>query len=769
MEIRAIADNIARWLLVGLVALTPFFVIPTSWATIVQSKFLLAGVLVSLIIVAYVVARLAQGKMLLPRNAVLYAAALLPVGYLASAILSGSSADSYASGLGAQDTVASIALLFAALALSAVLFAGGVRNVLVVFLAFLGGCSVVVLFQIARLFFPSELTLGGAVAGSASSIFGSWHDLGTLAALVVFFAVALFEAPFLGRRISKVFLPFLAVLSFFLIVVIAAADIWYALAALLIMYGVYKWLSIRRHEESSHGGAFRRSFPAFVIGVVALVAGITGPIVYPYLPTSLQISQLEVRPSWRGTFVVGQKVFSDNGSLFGTGPNTFQSAWGKFKPSAVNQTDFWSTDFNTGVGFVPTSFVTAGALGMLVWSVLLIAFLLHMLRFFRNTSASDRSLHVTLIGATLFVFAFHIFYTPTLAVSLLFFFFIGLSIALTTVDHASVFSLPLRVFSVKGIMGILLLFLISGSILFAGVSIVRAAVSDLLIQKSAFDFTKAGDIPRALSLIRLSLQVNPQNDRAYRAAVELGLLQLQKLIAEGKTADAGTLQATLSDTIKNGLAAVSIDSGDYQNWLSLATLYQNLANAGVEGAHQNAREAYEKAAATNPTNPLPLLGAGQVALSQGDATSSISYLNAAILLKPNLAVAYFLRSQAEGQMGNFAPAIDDAKAAVSLAQQDPLGWYNLGALLYLAGNYQLAAEALSQAISLNNNYSNALFVLALAHNRMNDHQRALAAMQRVVELNPNNETASSTLASLIAASSASTAATATTTKKKQAR
>ncbi|HEY4487212.1 MAG TPA: hypothetical protein VI483_00430, partial [Candidatus Paceibacterota bacterium] len=101
MEIRAIADNIARWLLVGLVALTPFFVIPTSWATIVQSKFLLAGVLVSLIIVAYVVARLAQGKMLLPRNAVLYAAALLPVGYLASAILSGSSADSYASGLGA--------------------------------------------------------------------------------------------------------------------------------------------------------------------------------------------------------------------------------------------------------------------------------------------------------------------------------------------------------------------------------------------------------------------------------------------------------------------------------------------------------------------------------------------------------------------------------------------------------------------------------------------------------------------------------------------
>lgn len=769
MEIRAIADNIARWLLVALVALMPFFVIPAPWVTIVQGKFLLAGVLLSLIVVAYVVARLAQGKMLLPRNAVLYAAALLPLGYLVSAVFSGSPADSYASGLGAQDTVASIALLFAALALSATLFAGGARNVLLVFLAFLGGCSVVILFQVARLFFPSVLTLGGAVAGSASSIFGSWHDLGTLAALIVFFAVALFDAPFLGKRITKWLLPLLAVLSFLLAIVIAAADIWYALAALLISYAVYRWFSARRREETSRGAAFRRSLPAFVIGVVALIAGITGPIMYPYLPASLQISQLEVRPSWQGTFMVGQKVFSDRGLFFGTGPNTFQSAWGKFKPSAVNQTDFWSTDFNTGIGFVPTSFVTAGALGMLAWSVLLITFLLHAVRFFRNASASDRSLHAALIGATLFLFAFHVFYTPTLAVSLLLFFLLGLSIALTTVDHTSVFSLPLRVFSVRGIFGILLLFFIGGSILFAGVSVVRTAVSDLLIQKSASDFTKVGDIPRALSLIQLSLQVNPQNDRAYRAAVELGLLQLQKLIAEGKTSDAGALQATLSDTIKNGLAAVSIDSGDYQNWLSLAALYQNLASAGVEGAHQNAREAYEKAAATNPTNPLPLLGAGQVALSQGDATSSVSYLNAAILLKPNLAVAYFLRSQAEGQRGNFASAIEDAKAAVSLAQQDPLGWYNLGVLLYVAGNYQLAAEALSQAISLNNNYSNALFVLALAHNKMNDHERAVAAMRRVFELNPNNETARSTLASLIAASSTSTPATATTTKKKQAR
>ena len=768
MEIRAFADNVARWLLVGLMGIIPFLVIPTPWATVVQGKLLLAGILVSLIVIAYVVARIAQGKMLIPRDAILHGAALLPISYLLSALFAGSSANSYVTGLGTQDTVASMTLLFAVLALSATLFAGGVRNVLLVFLAFLSGCAAVILFQIARLFAPSFLTLGGAVPGSASSIFGGWHDLGTLSALLVFLAVALFDSSFFGKRISKMLLPLLGVCSFLLLIVIAAADVWYALGACLIVFALYLWYSARRHDRHEHSKALARALPALTIGCISILMGFFGSLLYPHLPTSLQISQLEVRPSWQGTFMVGQKVFSDSGSLFGTGPNTFQSAWGKFKPPAVNQTDFWSTDFNTGVGFVPTSFVTAGALGLLAWSVLLIALLLHVLRFFRNTNLPDRSLHVALIGATIFLLAFHIFYTPTIAVSLLLFFILGLSIALTTVEHTSVFTLPFGIRSLKGIIGIILLAIVGGSILFAGVSVMRAAVSDLIIQKAAFEFNKDSNIARAIAAVDLSLKVHPKNDRSYRAAVELGLLQLQKLISEGNTADAKALQTTLSETIQNGLAAISVDSGDYQNWLSLASLYQNLASVGVEGAHQNARDAYEKAAAANPTNPLPLIGAGQVALAQGDATSSLSYLNAAILLKPNLAVAYFLRSQAEGQMGNLSPAIEDAKAAVSLAQQDPLGWYNLGALFYVAGNYQFATEALSQAISLNNNYSNALFVLSLAYNRLNDRERAIAAMQRVVELNPNNETASSTLSSLMASAS-STPPTATTTKKINAR
>jgi len=739
----------------------PFFIIPAPWASVVQGKLVLAGLFVAVIVIFYCIARLAQGVVLLPRDGILYAAFLLPIAYFVSALVSGNTADSYASGLGLQDTVSSIAMLSAILVLSAMLFAGGVRNVFIVFSAFLSGCALVILFQIARLFFPSFLMIGGAVSGSASSIFGSWHDLGTLSALFVFFAIALFGSPFLGRRVSNIFLPILGTVSFILTFVIALPDVWYGLAALLLLFAVYAGYRAGKGDPHSRRMAGRQAIAAFTVGIVALIGGFAGHFIYSYLPGSLQITQMEVRPSWQGTFIVGEKVFVGTGSLFGTGPNTFQNAWGKFKPPGINETDFWNTDFNQGIGFVPTSFVTAGALGIIAWLALLVGVLVHLVRFIRRGVGEDLSLHAALLGGVLFLLGFHIIYTPTLAVSVVLFFLMGLLVAITTIDRTHVFVLPLSVRSAFGVLSLVLLLGLGASLLYLSTTGVRAVVSDVMIQKAAADFNASSDIAEALAAVQRSLTINPDNDRAHRAAVELGLLQLQKLIAAGNSADAEELKDTLSSTIASGLAAISIDSTDYQNWLSLAYAYQNLANAGVEGAYENAIAAYEKAAAANPTNPLPLIGAGQVALAQGQASSSVGYLNAAILLKTNLAVAYFLRSQAEAQLGDLPAATDDAAAAVSLAKEDPLGWYNLGTILYTSGDYQNAGQALSQAVALNNDYSNALFVLALTHEKLGDRARAIAAMERVVALNPGSDVASSTLANLMAASTTPSTATGT--------
>jgi tetratricopeptide (TPR) repeat protein len=105
------------------------------------------------------------------------------------------------------------------------------------------------------------------------------------------------------------------------------------------------------------------------------------------------------------------------------------------------------------------------------------------------------------------------------------------------------------------------------------------------------------------------------------------------------------LETTLSQTIEHGLKAVSIDGADYQNWLTLAQLYQELAGVGIQGAYEQAQQAYTKAREENPTNPLPLFRLGQLETLRGNTSNAIDYFSEAVKVKRDFAPAYFLQSQ----------------------------------------------------------------------------------------------------------------------------
>ncbi len=760
-------------MLVLLVLLTPLFVIPQSWADINGAKYLLLAVFLSVAVVAWLIGRLSEGAISLPRNVLLFAAALLPLSYLISALASSAPAQSWVSGAGSQDTVAAVAILFALLALCAIVFATDKNQYTGVFpiRALFASGAVVVLLQVARLFVPAWFTLGGVLAGNASSVVGTWHDLGIFVGLSILLASILWSSPSVARGYWRVSIIALGICSFMLLIVIGMQDVWFILSGALFLFALYQWGSALFHERRSIIDAFWRGAVSLLIAVLAVSSGFGNVFLYNHLPTQLQVSQTEVRPSWQGTFAVGQRVFNSNGLIFGSGPNTFARAWQQFKPSGVNQTQFWSSDFSSGVGLVPTSFITVGALAIVAWLALAIALLWRVWQFVRKERLSPaRSLAAASLVGSLFLLIFHVLYTPGLTLSMLLFFMLGISVALHVAEAGSA---PLRI-SLKGspfrsIAGIAFALMCATLILGACVYSARAILSDMLVGKSASDYAQTGNIAHSLALVRSALVAYPDNDAAHRAAIELGLLELQQLMAAGNSASAETLQTTLSQTIQEGLKAVSINSGDYQNWLSLAQLYQSLGGAGVQGAYDNALSAYEKAAGENPTNPLPLVGAAQVAFAQKDATSSLQYLDAAIALKNNLAVAYFLRSQVEAQQNDFTHAVQDAQVAVSLAQQDPLGWYNLGVIFYASGSYDNAAQALRQAVALNTTYANALFVLALADDKLGDGVGAMSAMQEVAKLNPSDATVAQVLANLEAGKPALQAPAAATSTSKKAR
>jgi tetratricopeptide (TPR) repeat protein len=708
------------------IALLPFLVMPVGWAGVGQAKLLLLSAVVLLSIGAWAYESYRARAIVWPHSWIALSVLAIPVVYFLSALLSSAPPSSYASGTGEQDTVATVALLGALSLLAAVAFRGRPDAATGSVRALYGGGLVLMLIQVFHVFVPSVSF--GVLASTAASVFGSWHEVGILAGLFVILTTILWESEILSGMWKKIAIP-VALLSVFMLFVVNMADVWYVLGASLVLLGGF-------------GFARSRSFSriivvALALGALSIIAGLGGPRIYEALPARMQVLQVEVRPSWEGTFSIGKDAMTNTrAALFGSGPNTFTRQWSLYKPLGVNATEFWNVDFNTGVGFIPTTFVTVGILGLLSWLALLGVVFWRFVRNVRLSGRSEDAVRDAVFGAILFLAAFHILYVPTIALSALIFLLLGI-LAARDDSHGS------RAFALGDKPGMAI---VAGGVVvaalcgLAALATVRATVSDLLVNRSAVAYSATQKSDEALSLLKAALVVDGSNDRAHRAAVELGIIRLAELNAAAQSEDAtAQLQASLQTTIQHGLSAVSINSGDYRNWLALAGLYRDLAGAGVQGAYENARAAYEKAFLDNPKNPLPLVQLAQLAIAQNNMQEAATILDQAIALKSNFSAAYLLRSQARSALNQDQAAIQDASVIVQAAPEDPLGWYNLGGVLYEAGLYREASQALEQAVALQSEYANALFTLGLAYDQLGRTQDALSVLERVQSKNPGNQ------------------------------
>jgi tetratricopeptide (TPR) repeat protein len=749
-----IPGYIAEWSVLILCALLPFFFIPVAWASIASAKMLLAILITVVAALAWTVGSFNDGTLRVPKSFLLAACALIPVAYIISALATGASRASFIGSVG-QDTVVAVAIWYVLLFVCANVLAVDAQKITTGLRAFLAGGAVLALVQFLHIAFP-ELTFGGVLVGAAVSAVGSWHDLGILSALMLFFSLALISSSVAGNRFWRFLLTGIALASFAVLLVVNLGDVWLGLGGLGLFFAAYLWDSSRAEGAPASLQPPRPALWWVAFGVIAILMYWAGPFVHGVLPQPLRVAQFEVRPSWQGTFTIGQQVFTEPRSLFfGSGPNTFTREWSLYKPLAVNGTEFWNTDFYFGVGFIPTSVVTVGIVGLIAWIAVIIALLFSVARAFRMRGVRTGSgvVRGTLAAGALFLTIFHILYIPGPALSALTFILFGLLIA-AELSSGVVrdFSAKLSFGAWKGRIFSVSLCVFAVAVLFTGIQSVRALVSDVLVNRAVAAYSTGGDIAGASRAIAGAIAVDSRNDRARLAAVEVGLLQLAELVAANDTSDAARnlLQSTLTKTIEHGLAAVSIESRNYQNWLVLARLYGELAGVGVEGAEANARTAYQQAAADNPTSPLPLLGLAQLDLIGENDAAAREHLEAALALKSDLAAAHFLLSQIHARANDLPKAHAAAAAAAELVPEDPLGWYNLGTILYAEADYQNAALALERAAGIQNDYANALFLLGLSYSKLDRNPDALATLKAVAVLSPADEALIAIIANITA-------------------
>ncbi|MHB8651752.1 MAG: tetratricopeptide repeat protein [Minisyncoccota bacterium] len=702
------------------------------------------GVLVAFL--AWLIARMKDGRFVFPKTKMFWGIGAIMGLTVLSGVFSTVPAVSFLGIGGEVGTVASVLIFCIATFLVSICFQSR-KRIGYLYSGLLITAVLVFVHAVAMVFLPVSIATKLALP---DHLIGSWSDIGIFFGLVLILALITFESLPLTRNVHAIFygvfsivLLTLAMLNFTLV--------WIVVGVFALIAFVY---AVAFGRVKGMLSTARIPVPALVVIFLALVFSIFGDFVRDGLTNHgvalpQVIAQEGARPNWQGTVQVSASMLKKD-PIFGVGPNRFAEAWVAYRPEGINTTPFFDTNFDAGVGRVPSMAVTMGFAGIVAWVLFLALFVVIGFRAML-LSLSDRVLHYLVtsgfLGA-LYLWVMAIFFIPTMMVMGLAFIFTGVFIgALVRAGVAKNRDFSFLVDPRVGFLSVLTLITLLVGTVSGGALVVKRFLSFVYYQ-NAVQASVHNDSALAEQNIGSAIRLGDV-DLYQRTASQLEIARARTLTSSNDPSVAGKVSGVASTIISTAAAAVADDPSNYLNELALArayvAVYPFLSTAERTKAHDLAIQSYEKSSELNPTSPLiPYEEATfEFALQNNDAGTK--YLVEALNKKGDFVEAILLYAQVQAQNGKLADAIASTEIASRLSPQDLTILFQLGLLKYNAGDYQGASGAFESAIRANPNYANALYYLGLAYDKLGRRADATAVLERVVALNPDNAEAKAKL------------------------
>ena len=743
-------ESISVWAFIITIAVAAFIFFPFSMPLVTVKTFVLAaGVLVTLAL--YILARLSRGNIIFPPFILVGALWLPAFAYILSAAFAGTSFMGALWGLALEPDTLGFMLIATFLGTLAALLLRRPEQYRLFLRAgawFFGIVAVVEALIVIIGQFSSKIS-------PSFSIVGSFNDLAFLLGLGLIGMLISFRFLELPQRAYRMLIGS-GVVAVILLAIANSSIVWTLLA--LVSLGLFIEAVMQRGPRNMHAdlddmesqyeeplemeeGSHPLIMPLVVLAVSLffLIGGTLGGA----LANALHVNVLSVSPSWQSTFSIARNVYSSS-PVFGSGPGTFGIEWLKHRDASLNSTVFWNTNFSTGIGVIPTSFVTTGLAGVLAWIAflgLLIVIGLRMLLFRASTDSFVRFVSILSFVAALYLFTIAMFGLPSAVILVLAFVFTGLFAS--TMRFAAVRGGQWGiVFSRKPRLGFVIVFLLTILLLaavFAAYSLAGRylAVTKITTANTAFS---AGDLDSAGTDVQSSISFAP-TATAYQLQASVASTRLSQIVSSTTMPVAAAQQAfqtTLSSGINAALTATNMNPSDYQNWLALGNLYAQAVPLGVSGAYDNAKIAYQKAIALNPTDPQMYYVLAQLDIAHKDSKAAEDDLKSAISLKQDYTTAIFLLSQLEVQDGNIKEALASSLAAAYFTPNNPSILFQVGVLYAAQNDFPNAAAALGAAVAANPQFANARYFLAAVYAREKDMKNSLTQMQAIAAMSDAN-------------------------------
>ncbi|MFH1472879.1 MAG: tetratricopeptide repeat protein [bacterium] len=737
-----------------LLFLLPLFFVPASILPLGGAKVvvLTLGVLVAFL--ALVVDILREGKLEMPSHMLLWGVGLFPLVYFLSAFFG---IDTARSLFGYGFEVGT----FGYILLSAVLFgivahvSNDKSRILRALGAFFFASSLLVIFAVVKLLTNGSFPVWGIFSGNMGNPVGAWTDYSLVFGLLATFsALALALLPV--KKLARGFLCASLFISLLLVAIINFSTTWVLLLVTSVVTLVYLLTAEKKilSDGVSEDSLSRKTlvWPTILILAVSLIF-IINPVVSSTqgsignaVSSSFNVSNVDVRPSFTTTLDISKQVLNRN-ALLGSGPNTFDQNWLLYKPQAVNNSAFWNVSFPFGFGFIPTQIASVGVLGILLWLVFFLYFLLLGLKVLGHLPKENHS-RFALVSSFLlafFIWVATFLYVPSRAVLALAFIFTGLLVA--GARTSGIIQTREIVFSNKTVTNFITVFLaiilVMGSAAMT-LKVFQGTVSAYHFQRAVvLSNTEGASVDEVESEIVKATTLTPL-DTYYRAISQVNVARAQAALnATEGTAEENQqkLQSAISNSIASLQQATVVAPGNYENWLSLGSIYSSLVPApfSLDGAYEVAQSAYAEALKRNPTSPeIPLLLA-RLELDNGNLEGARTHINESISLKTDYADAYFLLTQLEISQNNVKEAIKSAETASFLSPNNAGIFLQLGLLKYTDKDWVGARDALNRALVIIPDYANAKYYLGLTLDKLGQNDKAVLLFQDLAKTNPDNQ------------------------------
>jgi tetratricopeptide (TPR) repeat protein len=461
----------------------------------------------------------------------------------------------------------------------------------------------------------------------------------------------------------------------------------------------------------------------FAVPMAVIVLGILLMLVH-FNWTSLKSKfPVEVAPSQRTSWQIARS--SIKSKPMGIGLENFSIAYDKWRPAAIANSVFYQLQF-TEAGSEAANMAIEGGIPMLLVLLFLLGSygqsLMSQIHKGFNLDKSNPGFWAASLGILVAIFL----YPLNLTMITLLILFLALH-SLEMTKKVNVVNLESNakysfVGSLSFIVGLVV-------VLVAGYFTVNNYISNIYLAKAAA--TK--DHNKAVSLYVESVNADPNDDRILRLLSQEVLAQLGDDLKSGlkknETRDVynSRIQNEVASAVNISLRATNVDPADSNNWVNRAIVYQNLINL-VSGADSAAINMYNEALSRNPNDPSSYFGIANIYLTVSDI------LRKNITSQQNTSQANAIKSQINTDLSK---AEQNFQKAISLYNNFGQALFNLAVVYDREGRLPEAVKQFEKLQAANPSDPSLAFQLGLLYYRNNQKDNALAAWQRAVFLFPD--------------------------------